>query len=92
MKQGFENTLHTRSERAYLIGVRLPNSSIAREYEHLEELEQLAKTAGAEIVGRSVQGRTRIDGTTYIGGGKAREIKEACIRTNANLLIFDNDL
>ncbi len=92
MKQGFENTIHTRSERAYLIGVSLPNSSIAREYEHLEELEQLAKTAGAEIVGRSVQGRTRIDGTTYIGTGKAREIKEACIRTDANLLIFDNDL
>jgi GTP-binding protein HflX len=72
--------------------VSLPTSSVSREHEHLDELEQLAKTAGAEVVGRAVQGRTRIDGATYIGEGKAREIREACDRTGANLLIFDNDL
>lgn len=92
MKQGFEITPLAQPERAYLIGVSLPNSSIAREYEHLDELEQLARTAGAEVVGRAIQGRTRIDGTTYIGEGKAREIKDACDRTGANLVIFANDL
>ena len=92
MKQGFDITLHAEAEKAYLIGVSLPNSSIARESEHLDELERLARTAGAEVVGHAIQGRTRIDGATYIGEGKAREIKEACERTGANLVIFDNDL
>jgi len=92
VKQGFEITPHAQAEKAYLIGVSLPNSSIAREYEHLDELEQLARTAGAEVVGSAIQGRTRVDGATYIGEGKAREIKEACDRTGANLVIFDSDL
>lgn len=92
MKQGFEITPHAQPERAYLIGVSLPNSSTAQAHEHLDELEQLASTAGAEIVGRAVQGRTRIDGATFIGEGKVREVKEACERTGANLVIFDDDL
>jgi GTP-binding protein HflX len=92
VKQGFEITPHAQQERAYLIGVSLPSSSIAREHEHLDELEQLARTAGADVVGRAVQGRTRLDGATYIGEGKAREIKEACDRTGANLVVLNSDL
>jgi len=92
VKQGFEFTPRPLAEKAYLIGVSLPNSSIAREYEHLDELEQLARTAGAEVVGTAIQGRTRVDGATYIGEGKAKEIKEDCDRTGANLVIFDSDL
>jgi GTP-binding protein HflX len=92
VKQGFDITPRTQAEKAYLIGVSLPTSSIAREYEHLDELEQLARTAGADVVGRAIQGRTRVDGATYIGEGKAHEIREACDRTGANLVIFDNDL
>jgi len=92
VKNGFDVTPHGQAEKAYLIGVSLPNSSTAREHEYLDELEQLARTAGAEVVGRAIQGRTRIDGATFIGDGKAREIKEACDRTGANLVVFDNDL
>ncbi|MEJ2722113.1 MAG: GTPase HflX, partial [bacterium] len=79
-------------ERAYLVGVSLPDSSIAREKEHLEELQQLATTAGAIVVGKTVQGRTRIDGATFIGPGKAEELKVECERLNVNLLVFDSDL
>lgn len=92
MRQEFEFTSDARAERAFLVGVSLPTSSIAREQEHLDELAQLARTAGAEVVGRAVQGRTRIDGGTYIGEGKVREIKEECDRTGTNLVVFDNDL
>ena len=62
MKQGLEVTPFYQPERAYLIGVRLPESSEARETEYLDEMEQLADTAGAEVVGRTIQARTRIDG------------------------------
>jgi GTP-binding protein HflX len=92
VKEGLEVTPFGAPERAYLIGVSLPDSSVARVSEYLDELEQLAETAGAEVVGRAVQARTRIDGTTFIGEGKALEIKEACERTGANLVIFDSDL
>ncbi len=79
-------------ERAYLVGVSLPRSTIAKENEHLDELAQLATTAGAVIVGRTVQGRTRIDGATFIGTGKVQELKEECARLDINLIVFDSDL
>jgi GTP-binding protein HflX len=72
--------------------VALPESPIAVEREHLDELQQLATTAGAHVVGSTIQGRTRIDGATFIGPGKAQELKAECDRLRANLLIFDSDL
>lgn len=93
MKKGFQIAPHdTLEERAYLVGVSLPDSPRAQEQSHIDELEQLAITAGATVVGKTIQGRTRIDGATFIGAGKAQAIKEDCIRLRANLLIFDTDL
>jgi GTP-binding protein HflX len=79
-------------ERAYLVGVALPDSSIAEAEEHLDELRQLATTAGAVVVGSTVQGRTRLDGATFIGPGKAEELRLQCQRLDVNLLILDGDL
>jgi len=92
VKSAFEVTTRATAERAFLVGVSLPQSSVAREREHLEELEQLAETAGAVVLGRTVQARTRLDGATYIGQGKARLIKEQCEELGVNLLIFDDEL
>jgi GTP-binding protein HflX len=72
--------------------VTLPGGSAASTHEHLEELAQLASTAGAEVVGRGVQGRSRIDPTTYIGEGKVAELKETCEQWAVNLVVFDDDL
>lgn len=93
MKKGFQLAPHEKLvERAYLVGVSLPDSPITQDKEHLNELAQLATTAGAIVVDKTIQARTRIDGATFIGPGKAREIKEECERLGANLLIFDSDL
>ncbi len=93
MKKGFQVAPHEKLvERAYLVGVSLPNSSIATKREHLDELAQLATTAGAIVVDKTVQGRTRINGATFIGSGKAQELKEECERLCANLVVFDSDL
>ena len=54
----FEFIRRARVERAYLVGVNLAGGSSAQE--HLDELAQLAATAGAEVVGRTVQGRNRV--------------------------------
>lgn len=92
MDRGFEVTTLVKPERAFLVGVSLPTGSVAGEREYLEELQQLAVTAGAEVVGSTVQARTRIDGTTYIGRGKVDSIKRTSEELGANLLIFDDDL
>ncbi|HET6349182.1 MAG TPA: GTPase HflX [Candidatus Krumholzibacteria bacterium] len=88
----FEFIARARVERAYLVGVSLPGGSAASTHEHLDELAQLAATAGAEVVGRTVQGRNRIDTTTYIGEGKVAELKDICEQWAVNLVVFDDDL
>jgi len=93
VKKGFQYAPEEKLvERAYLVGVSLPDSPRRVEVDHLTELRQLAKTAGAEVVGSTIQGRTRIDGATFIGPGKAQLIRTECERLGVNLLIFDADL
>ncbi len=52
----------------------------------------LARSASAEVVGRTIQRRTRINGSTYIGAGKLEELARTVYARNVNLVIFDDDL
>jgi GTP-binding protein HflX len=72
--------------------VSLPNTRVEDEHESLDELAQLARTAGATVVDRFVQNRTRLDGKTYIGSGMVERIKAAAEMHDANILVFDDDL
>jgi GTPase len=81
-----------RAERAILVGVRLPDRTMEDEHESLDELAELARTAGASVAERFVQNRTRIDGKTYVGSGMITRLKEAAAQYEANLLVFDDDL
>jgi GTP-binding protein HflX len=74
------------------VGVSLPNTTVDDEHESLDELAQLARTAGAMVVDRFVQNRTRLDGKTYVGSGMVERIKAAAEMYEANLLVFDDDL
>jgi GTP-binding protein HflX len=87
-----EETNVRRSRRAFLVGLILPGQPGYVVEEHLEELAQLADTAGAEVVGRAVQARKAPDPATAIGKGKAEEIAAAARELGAELLIFDDDL
>jgi GTP-binding protein HflX len=60
--------------------------------EHLDELAQLADSAGYRVVGRAVQARQAPDAATFIGKGKAAEIAAAATELDAGLLLFDDDL
>lgn len=79
-------------ERALLVGVTLPTVRREAELENLRELEALAGTAGAVVVGRTIQNRTRIDGSTFIGAGKLEELSRLVHDREANLVVFDDDL
>ena len=86
-------TNHTvRPRRAFLVGLILPGQPGYVVEEHLDELAQLADTAGAQIVGRAMQARKSPDAATFIGKGKAEEIAKAAQELGADLLIFDDDL
>jgi GTP-binding protein HflX len=84
-----ELTVHL--ERALLVSVALPDRPWVTA-DPLEELQGLATTAGAVVVGGLTQRRERINPGTYIGSGKLAELQEQAEAASADVIIFDNDL
>ena len=58
----------------------------------LEELARLADTAGLQVAGQAVQRLDRPDSATYIGSGKAEEVKALVEQLNTGVVIFDDEL
>ncbi len=85
-----------RPERGILVGVEISQGKIidgmSESERSIEELEELAKTAGVEVIGKMLQKKQSFDPATYIGRGKLDELKEMCSSVEANLVIFDNEL
>jgi GTP-binding protein HflX len=82
----------TPVERAILVGAPTREVSQRTAEEHLEELARLAETAGGEVAAVI---RQRIDAPNaryFIGEGKARELRNLLDSTEANLVIFDDEL
>lgn len=75
------------AERAVLVGIERSEG-----YDTLGELAELAKTAGANVVGRMSVKKRGIDNSTYIGSGKADELKLMGSELEADLFIFDDEL
>ncbi len=76
-----------RPERAILVGIENNEG-----YDTLSELEELAKTAGVEVIRRESQKKRAMDSATYIGSGKADELRLLASATEADLFIFDDEL
>ncbi|RHV03239.1 GTPase HflX [Firmicutes bacterium OM07-11] len=82
--------LKEAEEKVILVGVQLNENEPAEE--SLDELGELAKTAGAEVVGRMIQSREYIHPATYIGKGKITELKELLWETDATGIVCDDEL
>jgi GTP-binding protein HflX len=82
----------TRRERIVLVAVTLPPAADAETDASLDELALLADTAGADAVARVVQRRERPDPATFVGKGKAQELKDVCLAVDADTVVFDNEL
>jgi GTPase len=78
-------------EKAVLVGIELPEHPWITD-DPLDELRGLVKTAGATIVGEVTQRRKYIEPGTYIGKGKVQELTELVQASDADVVIFDNDL
>lgn len=77
-------------ERVILVGVSVDDGDDTEE--SLDELAELALTAGAETVGKVIQKREQIHPGTYVGKGKLDEIKDLLWETEADGIICDDEL
>ena len=86
---GFE-ILQEVEERVILVGVSTGEGDDTEQ--SLDELEELAKTAGAVTVGRVIQNREQIHPGTYIGTGKIAEVQQLAYEVEATGIICDDEL
>ena len=82
--------LSDKTERVLLVGVQENDGDDTEE--SLQELAELAKTAGAEVVGTVIQKRERIHPGTYVGKGKIDEIRTLLKALDATGIICDDEL
>ncbi|TDB39074.1 MAG: GTPase HflX [Actinobacteria bacterium] len=79
-------------DRAVLVGVDRGRDSGWSLEDDLAELERLTDTAGAVVVGTVTQRLDRPHPKTFVGSGKVEEIAELVRKTEASLVVFDDDL
>ncbi len=88
---GQDGLTRARPERALLLAADTGDApwTVA---ESLDELEELARTAGAEVVGRLSQRLDHADPRTYLGRGKLTEAHDLAVEHDADLVIVDDEL
>ncbi|CUO50376.1 GTP-binding protein HflX [[Eubacterium] contortum] len=82
--------IEEQKESMILVGIQLYENE--RTEESLDELAELAKTAGAEVAGRVIQKREAVHPVTYVGKGKLLELKEILWETEATGIVCDDEL
>ena len=82
----------TFRERIVLVGVTLAGGDVERTDADLDELELLVDTAGADVVARVEQRRASPDPATYVGKGKAEEIRRIAEALDCDTVVFDDEL
>lgn len=80
-----------RLERVVLVGV-WTDGTAAESEASMAELAALAETAGSQVLEGLIQRRDKPDPSTYIGSGKARELREVVLATGADTVICDGEL
>src|SRR3954466_14652879 len=80
-----------RLERVVLIGVWM-TGPLEQAETSLQELKALAETAGSQVLEGLVQRRDRPDPATYVGSGKAKELRDIVVATGADTVIADGEL
>ena len=79
-------------EKIILVGVARSAAEVEATEAHLDELALLVDTAGADVVGRVVQRRATPDPATYVGKGKAEELRELSLEVDSDTVVFDDEL
>ena len=82
----------TSTERAILVGIQTPELTDEQAKESMAELAELARTAGAEVLGETLQRRRSPNPATLIGSGKVEELALRTRELGATLVIVDAEL
>ncbi|HSS11362.1 MAG TPA: GTPase HflX [Acidimicrobiales bacterium] len=82
----------TFREKIVLVGVSIPPATLEETEDHLEELGLLVDTAGADESARVIQRRDAADPATYVGKGKADELRDISNAVDADTVVFDDEL
>ncbi|HZR16610.1 MAG TPA: GTPase HflX [Verrucomicrobiae bacterium] len=85
-------TRNRRTERVFLVGVELKTRHGWGTRDSLDELSELATTAGGDVVGDGLQKLAAPCASTFIGKGKADEFALHCQRADVDTVIFDDEL
>ncbi|HMJ90023.1 MAG TPA: GTPase HflX, partial [Candidatus Acidoferrum sp.] len=85
-------TANRKTERVLLVGVELKSGSKWDVADSLDELAELAQTAGGIVVDRATQKLESPFAGTFIGTGKADELAKKCKAEDVDTVIFDDDL
>ena len=80
------------NEEAILVGIIQNQIKEDLIKEHLDELELLAETAGAKVIGRVTQKISKINPATFLGKGKATQLITQAKEIKAKIIIFDQEL
>jgi GTPase len=86
------DTANRKTERVFLIGVELKSGSTWETSDSLDELAELAQTAGGVVAGRATQKLEKLHAGTFIGSGKAEELAKECKTREVDTVIFDDEL
>ncbi len=81
-----------RTERVFLVGLEFKSRSTWEVQDSLDELSELASTAGGVVVGTGTQKLEVPVSATFIGTGKANEFAHECKEQNVDTVIFDDEL
>lgn len=83
-------------EKALCVGLNITSTNKRTDNisidESMEELKELVRAAGAEVVGELIQNRSSIDTATYLGSGKIEEIRNYAEGLNATMVVFNDEL
>ncbi len=79
-------------EKIVIVGVQLPGESEEAVEASLDELALLVDTAGADVMARTLQRRDAPDPATYVGKGKAEELREISEDVDSDTVVFDDEL
>ena len=91
-RAGGDNNRVKAQERAAIVGLVAGRARRLEAERSLEELAGLADAAGAKVVLQTLQERPKPDPATFLGSGKVQALADACVETNVDLVIFDNEL
>ncbi len=92
MKALYSTAQNLKTERVFLVGVELKSRTAFDVRDSLDELAQLAGTAGGDVVGEGIQKLEKPAAATYLGSGKAAEFAERCRAQAVDTVIFDDEL